>query len=381
MELNFEQGPIRPPSEAESLLIRATRNCPWNKCTFCHSYHDSKFSLRSVEEIKQEIDAMHAIAANIAELSRKRGQGGKVNDSIVQMIFNDYGFSDAYRSVAAWLYFGGKSVFLQDANSIIMKTEDLVEVLKYIKMKFPFADRITSYGRSKTAAKKTVEDFVKLKAAGLSRIHVGMESGYDPVLEFIKKGETAADHIEGGKRIMAGGISLCEYIIPGMGGDKWSTEHAKQTAEVLNKINPDYIRLRSLQVREGTALYTMMKEGLFTPLADEDVLKEIRLLLENLHCRDTYIVSDHILNLLQEIEGKLPDDKARLLGVIDRYFSMSLKDRMIYRLGRRRGIYNSLDDLANIRIYDRLRQIVEEYEKKDPQQLDLDLYKEMHGFI
>ncbi len=166
-----------------------------------------------------------------------------------------------------------------------------------------------------------------------------------------------------------------------MGGDKWSTEHAKQTAEVLNKINPDYIRLRSLQVREGTALYTMMKEGLFTPLADEDVLKEIRLLLENLHCRDTYIVSDHILNLLQEIEGKLPDDKARLLGVIDRYFSMSLKDRMIYRLGRRRGIYNSLDDLANIRIYDRLRQIVEEYEKKDPQQLDLDLYKEMHGFI
>jgi len=381
MELNFEQGPIRPPSEAESLLIRATRNCPWNKCTFCHSYHDSKFSLRSVEEIKQEIDAMHAIAENIAELSRKRGQGGKVNDSIVQMIFNDYGFSDAYRSVAAWLYFGGKSVFLQDANSIIMKTEDLVEVLKYIKMKFPFVDRITSYGRSKTAAKKTVEDFVKLKAAGLSRIHVGMESGYDPVLEFIKKGETAADHIEGGKRIMAGGISLCEYIIPGMGGDKWSTEHAKQTAEVLNKINPDYIRLRSLQVREGTALYTMMKEGLFTPLADEDVLKEIRLLLENLHCRDTYIVSDHILNLLQEIEGKLPDDKARLLGVIDRYFSMSLKDRMIYRLGRRRGIYNSLDDLANIRIYDRLRQIVEEYEKKDPQQLDRDLYKEMHGFI
>ena len=381
MELNFEQGPIRPPSEAESLLIRATRNCPWNKCTFCHSYHDSKFSLRSVEEIKQEIDAMHAIAENIAKLSCKRGQGGKVNDSIVQMIFNDYGFSDAYRTVAAWLYFGGKSVFLQDANSIIMKTEDLVEVLKYIKMIFPFVDRITSYGRSKTAAKKTVEDFVKLKAAGLSRIHVGMESGYDPVLEFIKKGETAADHIAGGKRIMAGGISLCEYIIPGMGGDKWSTEHAKQTAEVLNEINPDYIRLRSLQVREGTALYTMMKEGLFTPLADEDVLKEIRLLLENLHCRDTYVVSDHILNLLQEIEGKLPNDKERMLGTIDRYFSMSLKDRMIYRLGRRRGIYNSLDDLANIRIYDRLRQIVEEYEKKDPQQLDRDLYKAMHGFI
>jgi len=381
MELNFEQGPIRPPSEAESLLIRATRNCPWNKCTFCHSYHNSKFSLRSVEEIKQEIDAMYAISAHIAELSRKHGQHGRVNDSIVQMIFNDYGFSDAYRSVAAWLYFGGKSVFLQDANSIIMKTEDLVEVLKYIKMKFPFVDRITSYGRSKTAAKKTVEEFERLKAAGLSRIHVGMESGYDPVLEFIKKGETAADHIEGGKRIMAGGISLCEYIIPGIGGDKWSTEHAKQTAKVLNEINPDYIRLRSLQVREGTALYDMMTSGLFKPLGDEDILKEIRLLLENLKCENTYVVSDHILNLLQEIEGKLPDDKKRMLGIIDRYFGMPLKERMIYRLGRRRGIYNSLDDLANIRIYERLRQIVEEYEKKDPQQLDRDLYKAMHGFI
>lgn len=381
MELKFEQGPIRPPSEAESLLIRVTRNCPWNKCSFCYSYHNSKFSLRSVEEIKREIDAMSDISNNIKQLSQKHGQGGKVNDRVVQMIFNEYGYTDAYRSVAAWLFFGGKSVFLQDANSIVMKTEELVEVLEYIKIKFPFIQNITSYGRSKTAAKKTAEEFKKLQEAGLTRIHVGMESGYDPVLEFIKKGETAADHIEGGKRIMAGGISLSEYIIPGMGGGKWSLEHAKKTAEVLNEINPNYIRLRSLQVREGTELFEMMKKGLFTPLGDEEVLKEIRVLLENLHCQSTYVVSDHILNLLQEIEGKLPEDKEIMLGVIDQYFNMSPKDRMIYRLGRRRGIYNSLGDLANIRIYDRLKQIVDEYEKKDPQQLDKDLYKTMHGYI
>ena len=152
MELTFEQGPIRPPSEAESLLIRATRNCPWNKCTFCHSYRNSKFSLRSVEEIKKEIDAVHDTAQRIRELSWKQGQGGKISDTVIHMIFNDYGYSDAYRSVAAWLYFGGRSVFLQDANSIIMKTDDLVEVLQYIKEKFPFVNRITSYGRSKTAA-------------------------------------------------------------------------------------------------------------------------------------------------------------------------------------------------------------------------------------
>jgi len=381
MDLNFEQGPIRPPSEAESLLIRATRNCPWNKCLFCYSYHNSKFSLRTIDEIKNEIDVMSEITDNLKDLSCKCGQGGKVNDAVVQMIFNDDSYSDAERSVAAWLYFGGKSVFLQDANTIIMKTDDLVEVLKYIRNKFPFVDRITSYGRSKTAARKTVEEFARLKEAGLSRIHVGMESGYDPVLEFIKKGETAADHIEGGKRIMAGGISLCEYIMPGLGGTKWSNEHARATADVLNQITPNYIRLRSLQVRERTGLYDVMKQGLFTPLSDEDVLKEIRILLEQLQCHDTYIVSDHILNLLQEIEGNLPEDKDRMLATIDRYFSMTPKDRLIYRLGRRRGIYNSLNDLSNLRVYERLKQIVEEYEKKDPQQLDRDLYKAMHGYI
>ncbi|NLN60592.1 MAG: radical SAM protein [Deltaproteobacteria bacterium] len=381
MELTFEQGPIRPPSEAESLLIRATRNCPWNKCTFCHSYRNSKFSLRSVEEIKKEIDAVHDTAQRIRELSWKQGQGGKISDTVIHMIFNDYGYSDAYRSVAAWLYFGGRSVFLQDANSIIMKTDDLVEVLQYIKEKFPFVNRITSYGRSKTAAKKEIKDFVRLRTAGLSRIHVGMESGYDPVLEFIKKGETAADHVEGGKRIMAGGISLCEYIMPGLGGDRWSTEHAMHTAEVLNTINPDFIRIRSLQVREGTALFDTMRNNLFRPLGDEDVLNEIRQIIENLHCQNTYIVSDHILNLLQEIEGMLPDDKRKMLDIIDRYFGMSEKDRMIYRLGRRRGLFNSLDDLSNTRLYERLKMIVEEYEKNDPTQLDRDLYKSMHGFI
>ena len=381
MEYNFEQGPIRPPSEAESLLIRATRNCPWNKCLFCYSYHDSKFSLRTIEEIKKDIDMMADIADSLKELSCKWGQGGKVNEAVVQRIFNDYSYKDAERSVAAWLYFGGKSVFLQDANTIIMRTDDLVEVIKYIRTTFPFVERITSYGRSKTAAKKSVEEFTRLKEAGLSRIHVGMESGYDPVLEFIKKGETAADHIEGGKRIMAGGISLCEYIIPGLGGTKWSKEHARATADVLNQINPNYIRLRSLQVREGTGLFDVMAEGSFTPLGDEDVLKEIRMLLQQLHCHNTYIVSDHILNLLQEIEGNLPEDKDRMLAIIDRYFSMPLKDRLIYRLGRRRGLYNSLDDLSNVRVYERLKQIVEEYEKKDPRQLDRDLYKAMHGYI
>jgi len=379
--LAFEQGPIRPPSEATSLLIRATRNCPWNRCTFCYSYHGAKFSLRTVEEIKEDIRTIEKIVARIKEFSWQQGHGGQVNYPAIQLIFNSHHFSDYDRSVAAWLYYGGTSVFLQDANSIIMKTDQLVEVLEFLKATFPSIERVTSYGRSKTAARKTVEEFSRLKEAGLSRIHVGMESGYDPLLAFIKKGETAADHIEGGKRIVAGGISLSEYIMPGLGGTKWTKEHAEATADVLNEINPHYIRLRSLQVRESTALYEMMQEGLFSPLGDEDVVRELEILLAKLHCVNTHVVSDHILNLLEEVEGCLPEDKEKMLAVIHRFLNLSRQDKLIYRLGRRRGIYRSLDDLSDRNMYTRLKGIVEEYDKKAPDQLDKDLFRAMHGYI
>ena len=267
MSLSFEQGPIRPPSEARSLLIRVTRNCPWNKCEFCYTYQGEKFGLRPLEEIKQDISNAKQIADSIRELSRRNGGGGDVTEGVADLIFgNPHLYNDNFRSVAAWLYFGENSVFLQDANSIILKTDELLEVLKCIKDNFPQVDRITSYCRSKTAARKSVEEFRRLKDAGLNRIHIGLETGYDPLLEFIKKGSTAADHIEGGKRIVESGISLCEYVMPGLGGAKWSRENAVETARVLNEINPDYIRLRSLQVRRGTGLYDIMQKGEFEPL-------------------------------------------------------------------------------------------------------------------
>jgi len=244
MRFSYEQGPIRPPSEAKSLLIRVTRNCPWNKCAFCHTYRDTKFQIRSAQNVKEDIQKAKDIADQIKEISWKVGQGGKINEFVVNYIYQNDGFyNDSFKSVAAWLFFGGKSVFLQDADTIVIKTDDLVEIVSFIKEQFPDVDRITSYCRSKTACRKSVEEFKSLYDAGLSRIHVGMESGYDPVLKFIKKGVTAAEHVEGGRKIVESGISLSEYIIPGLGGDKWSKEHAVETARVLNQINPDFIRL------------------------------------------------------------------------------------------------------------------------------------------
>jgi radical SAM superfamily enzyme YgiQ (UPF0313 family) len=382
MRFSHEQGPIRPPSEAKSLLIRVTRNCPWNKCAFCHTYRGTKFQIRKVEDVKKDITTAREIADKIRELSWKMGQGGEINEYVVNHIYSEGGsFDDSYRSIAAWLYFGGTSVFLQDANTIIMKTADLVDVISFIREQFPIVDRITSYCRSKTACRKSVEEFKHLKEAGLSRIHIGLESGYDPLLKFIDKGVTAEEHVKGGRNIVESGISLSEYVIPGLGGEIWSNEHAEETAKVLNQINPDYIRLRSLQVRHNTELYNMKEEGKFKKLSDEDVVKEIRLFIENLEGIQSRVVSDHILNLLEELEGKLPEDKEKLLGIIDRYFALPDDDRIIYRLGRRKGIYRRLDDLSDMRVYNTLKTVVDEYKKKGVGTLDRDLYKIMHSFI
>ena len=382
MNFVFEQGPIRPPSEAKSLLIRVTRNCPWNKCAFCHTYQGAKFGIRKVAEVKDDILKMKEIATRIEEISWRLGQEGRVNDPVVSYVYQHDGpFDDSYRSVAAWLYYGGTSVFLQDADSIIVKTNDLVEMISFVKEQFPKVDRITSYCRSKTAARKSVDELKKLKEAGLSRIHVGMESGYDPVLDFIKKGVTAAEHIEGGKRIVEAGISLSEYVIPGLGGKQWSREHAIETAMVLNQINPDFIRLRSLQVRRNTELYRLREESGFIKLDDEDVVREIRLFIEHLDGIESRIVSDHILNLLEELEGKLPEEKEKLLGIIDRYFHMSQDERIIYRLGRRKGVYRKLDDLSDKRVYAMLKTLVDQYKSDDITRLDRDLDTIMHSYI
>ncbi len=378
----FEQGPIRPPSEARSLLIRPTRNCPWNKCAFCHTYKGTRFELRPVEEIKRDIDAVRALADEVGELSWKLGQGGKVNDAVVSYVFGNEGFfSDTFRHVAAWLYFGGKTAFLQDADTLIMKADDLVGILRYLREKFPAIERVTSYCRSRTAGHKSVEDLRRIREAGLVRIHVGLESGCDEVLRFIRKGATAADHVKGGKRIVEAGISLCEYVMPGLGGRQWSREHAVETARVLNEINPDHIRLRTLSVRRGTALHETMTEGGFEPLGDEEILHEIRLLIETLDGIRSRIVSDHVLNLLEELEGNLPEEKERLLGVIDRYFALPETDRLIFRLGRRRGVYRALDDLSEQGTYRQLEQTVERYQREEPGKLDRDLDRVRQSFI
>lgn len=372
--LPFEQGPIRPPSEARSLLIRVTRNCAWNKCAFCHTYQGANFSLRPVSEIKEDIVRMAAAAERIRTLSVENGEGGRLGEKTFNRVFSpERNGDECLRSVAAWLYYGGESVFLQDADSLIMKTDDLAGVISSLRETFPSIRRITTYARAKTAARKTVEELSRLREAGLSRIHIGMETGYDPLLKFIRKGVTAAEQIAGGQKIREAGISLCEYVMPGLGGSRWSMEHAVETARVLNQINPDHIRLRTLQAVPGTGLAEKVREGEFQPLDDEAILREIRLFFETLEGITTEVVSDHILNLLEELEGNLPNDRQRILGIIDHFFALSDEERMVFRLGRRMGIYRLLDDLKDRHTYRQIEQILKGYREKDPLELERDL--------
>jgi radical SAM superfamily enzyme YgiQ (UPF0313 family) len=348
----FETGPIRPPSEAYSLLIRATRNCPWNRCTFCHTYKERKFELRPTEDVIKDIETARAIVEGIKEFGLKNGFGDHPRE-VAAYIHSLVTNNDSVRQVSLWQWAGGRSAFLQDANSIVMRHADLLAVVSALKNNFPELDRVTSYGRSKTAAKKSVQEFIELRQAGLSRIHIGMESGSDAVLKFVDKGMTAADHIKGGLNIKEAGIELSEYYMPGLGGRQWSKEHAEQSADVLNKVNPDFVRLRTLMMGETLAIWDSVKPGEYDMLAEDEIVKEIGEFISRLDFKGE-LKSDHILNLLPELEGKFPEAKQACMDTIERYLEMPLKERLNYRLGRRAGVYEKLNDIYDAAKYEKI---------------------------
>jgi len=369
-----EQGPIRPPSEAKSLLVRVTRNCPWNRCAFCRTYRGEPFSRRGIAEVKEEIRRMAEAAGRLRPSCEANAGAGREgcgpSPGGLSRPDEDEACVDA---VGAWLRMGGEAVFLQDADALCLPAEELEELIAFIRASLPTVRRITAYARARSAVRKTPGELERLKAAGLSRLHLGMESGSDPVLKLVRKGVTPAQQVEGGQKITDAGISLCLYVMPGLGGSRWSEEHAVQTARVLGLINPDHIRLRTLQVVPGTPLAEMVERGEFQPLDDEAILGEIRLFLGALEGITSEVVSDHILNLLEELEGRLPGDRERLVGVIDRYFALAPAERLLFRLGRRLGTYRRLEDLDDPDTRRRLQEILQRYRGRDPLDLERDL--------
>jgi len=274
------EGPIyRPPSEADSLLIQATVGCPHNKCTFCMVYKKGPpYKVRPVKENCEDI--------------REAGKA--------------YG-----RKV--------KSVFFPAGNTIAMPTNDLATICRFAVETFPLLQRITVYGSSQYVARKGLTGLKTLRESGLSRIHVGLESGDDLILRKVKKGTTASEQINAGRMAKEAGIELSEYVILGLGGIERSEAHAKETAEAINAIEPDFLRLRTLVPKINTLLLHEINKGRFKLLSPHQVLQETKLLIENTRCR-TILTSDHYTNYL-DLAGRLPEDKERLLVEIDHALS------------------------------------------------------------
>ncbi|MBT6341748.1 MAG: radical SAM protein [Desulfobacula sp.] len=375
----FEQGPIRPPSEASSLLIRLTRNCPWNRCSFCSVYKRGKFSLRSVENIIKDIDTLCGYIKGVKQLVKP---GGYADSKVFNTLYNSFEEKDrgAFNAAMNFYASGMKSIFLQDANSLIMKPDDLVFVLEHIKKCFPHVDRVTSYARSHTIVRIKQDDLKRMADAGLNRIHVGMESGSDTVLKKINKGATKADHIKAGLKIKKAGMELSEYVMPGLGGIEYSIEHALETASALNAINPDFIRIRTLALTNGTTLAKEAEQGEFEKPSDAMMAKELRLFIESLDGIDSYIKSDHILNLFETVNGKLPKDKEKMIGIIDQFFDLEPEKRVLYQIGRRMGFFRGPDEIDTSPHLEKVEQACKNY-GVTPQNVDSVIDELMKRFV
>lgn len=343
----FELGPIRPPSEAYSLLLRINRGCGWNKCRFCGFYRDIPFSIRSAEDIKKDIDRIKywvdVFQGRVAQAGNPQTEG---EQEACYLAYN-------------WIQSGMKSVFFQDGNSILMNPDGMIEVLEYLKATFPQIQRITSYARSDTINRLSLERLTRYRELGLNRFHIGLETGNDYILKLMNKGVDKATQIQAGIKAKAAGIEINEFYMPNMGGREYARESALDTADVMNQVNPDFIRIRSMALAENLEMYEDYRSGLLTRPNDIETIQEIRLFIENLHGITSVVDSDHILNILLELRGKLPEGKDRMLATIDRFLEMPEDTQNIFRLGRRIGVMSSLRDLNNSILVDKVKQTMD----------------------
>ena len=365
----FDICSIRPPTENYSLTFRLTRNCYWNKCKFCPVYKTgAHFSKRSLAEVVRDIerakalddrmrergigvpvytesdyDKLPALADEIIQFRKKAGYEtepvGTITVSPDNMdprlawffswVNDQPSLLDNLTHLLTWRLAGGKTCFLGDADGLILKPEFMSAVLNTVKARFPSLERFTIYGRTKTAARqRSLADLQAMALAGLNRVHFGIESGSDNVLDFINKGESSADHIEGCLKVKEAGLSCSVYIMPGLGGVKYSDEHARETARVINAVVPDFVRLRTLEIFPQTTLEQAVKEGEFTECSEEQIVRELRTLIGGISA-ETELLSDSASNLLN-LYGRLPHERSRLLKIIDDYLALSERGKRIF---------------------------------------------------
>jgi len=281
----YDFPPFRPPSEADSLLLRVTRGCPWNRCAFCPMYKDIRFEKRSVASVKRDIDTAKAYTGDNVE-----------------------------------------TVFIGDSDSLIITTDEVCEILGHLHGAFPSLSRVTSYARAQTLKRKSLQSLQKIRDAGLTRLHIGLETGSARLLARIKKGAGPETMIRACTKAKDAGFEVSLYVLVGIGGEANWREHASDTAKVLNRIDPDFIRVRTLVPQPGTPVYQWWREGSFEMARPETILREQKALIQDLSVTSQYL-SDHVSNYAS-INGSLPADKTAMLAIIDEVLDRLSRDNV-----------------------------------------------------
>lgn len=283
----------RPPGEWRSYLLQCTIGCSHNKCTFCTMYKDKQFRVRPLEEILEDID----------------------------MARDYYGP-------------GVERVFLMDGDAIVMKTEQLLKILEKLYQNFPNLQKVTTYAGPKSTLSKSMTELKELRAAGLSRAYLGVESGSDKVLAAVNKGCTAAQMLQAGRNLVEAGIDLWAILILGLTGQDgdWE-EHVLSSAKIINDMKPRHLSAMTFGPAKGTPMGDDVLAGRFKVCTPEQILEECRMLVEHLDVDPLHFTSNHASNYLP-LKGGLPEDRETFLSLIDQ----ALEGKIRLRSTLNRGI-------------------------------------------
>jgi len=272
--MKYEGDIIRPPSEATSLLLQVTVGCSHNRCTFCPSFKDKRFRIKSLEEIVEDLEYA---SRRIRQIDR---------------------------------------LFLCDGDALIIPQKRLLEILEAVRRHLPGVRRIGTYGNAKSILRKSVEELRKLKEHGLGIVYLGIETGNEELLRKIRKGATYHQIVEAGRRVKEAGITLSATVLLGIGGIEKSTEHARDTARILTDVDPDFAGVLTVMIVPGTPLDEERKAGAFVLPGTFDLLKELGVILSGARFSNCFFTANHASNYLP-IRARMPRDREKVVQLID----------------------------------------------------------------
>ena len=272
----YEGVVIRPPSEADSLILQYTIGCSHNQCNFCPAYKQKRFRIRGLAEMAQDIRSCLPACAD-----RRR-------------------------------------VFLADGDALAAPFPDLLELFSLLRSSLPRLQRIGMYANAKNILGRSVEELQRLREAGLGILYLGIESGDDELLEWMKKGVTAAEMAGAGRRVKDAGIKLSVTVLLGIGGADKSLEHARLTGKLLSTIDPDYVGALTTMVVQGTPLYDLQQQGKFMLPSAFAILSELAEMLCHTNMTRGLFFANHASNYLP-VRVRMPSERDRTVEMIRKF--------------------------------------------------------------